>query len=142
MKWLALDIGGANLKAADGEGFAVSQPFPLWENPRQLTDALRALIALVPKADHVAVTMTGELADCFQTKAEGVLFILDALAVAADGRHTRLISPTASWFRCKSPRSSRCWRPPATGTRWPISPAAMCPKGPGCCWISARRPAI
>jgi probable H4MPT-linked C1 transfer pathway protein len=89
MKWLALDIGGANLKAADGEGFAVSQPFPLWENPRQLTDALRALIALVPRADHVAVTMTGELADCFQTKGEGVLFILNALNVAADGRHTR-----------------------------------------------------
>jgi probable H4MPT-linked C1 transfer pathway protein len=89
MKWLALDIGGANLKAADGEGFAVSQPFPLWENPKQLTDALRALIALVPRADHVAVTMTGELADCFQTKAEGVLFILNALHVAADGRHTR-----------------------------------------------------
>ena len=41
MKWLALDIGGANLKAADGEGFAVSQPFPLWENPEQLVDALR-----------------------------------------------------------------------------------------------------
>ena len=45
MKWLALDIGGANLKAADGEGFAVSQPFPMWENSPQLVDALRALIA-------------------------------------------------------------------------------------------------
>ena len=90
MKWLALDIGGANLKAADGEGFAVSQPFPLWENSRQLADALRALVALVPRVDHVAATMTGELADCFTTKAEGVAFILNALSVAADGRHTRV----------------------------------------------------
>ena len=90
MKWLALDIGGANLKAADGQGFAVSQPFPLWANPQQLADALRAQIALVPKVDHVAATMTGELADCFTTKAEGVKFILDALQVAADGRHTRV----------------------------------------------------
>jgi (4-(4-[2-(gamma-L-glutamylamino)ethyl]phenoxymethyl)furan-2-yl)methanamine synthase len=90
MKWLALDIGGANLKAADGEGFAVSQPFPLWENSRQLTDALRSLIALVPRVDHIAVTMTGELADCFETKAQGVTFILNALSVAADGRHTRV----------------------------------------------------
>ena len=90
MKWLALDIGGANLKAADGEGFAVSQPFPLWENSRQLTDALRALISLVPRVDHIAVTMTGELADCFETKAQGVTFILNALSVAADGRHTRV----------------------------------------------------
>ncbi len=90
MKWLALDIGGANLKAADGEGFAVSQPFPLWENPRQLADALRALVALVPRVDHIAATMTGELADCFSTKVEGVNFILRALSVAADGRHTRV----------------------------------------------------
>ena len=90
MKWLALDIGGANLKAADGEGFAVSQPFPMWENPRQLADALRALLAVVPRIDHIAATMTGELADCFNTKAQGVTFILQALSVAADGRHTRV----------------------------------------------------
>jgi probable H4MPT-linked C1 transfer pathway protein len=90
MKWLALDVGGANLKAADGAGFAVSQAFALWENPRQLADALRALVALVPRVDHIAATMTGELADCFTTKAEGVKFILGALEVAADGRHTRV----------------------------------------------------
>ncbi len=90
MKWLGLDIGGANLKAADGEGFAVSQPFPLWENPGQLADALRSMIAIVPRVDHVAASMTGELADCFTTKAEGVKFILNALTTAADGRHTRV----------------------------------------------------
>src|SRR5262245_8219633 len=90
MKWLALDIGGANLKAADGERFAVSQSFPLWQNPNQLVDALRSMVAAVPRVSHVAVTMTGELADCFTTKAEGVKFILNALNVAADGRHTRV----------------------------------------------------
>jgi hypothetical protein len=90
MKWLALDIGGANLKAADGEGFAVSHPFPMWENPRQLVDALRALVSLMPKADHIAATMTGELADCFNTKIQGVTFILQSLSAAADGRHTRV----------------------------------------------------
>jgi len=70
MKWLALDIGGANLKAADGNGFAVSQPFPMWENSRNLVDALRTLIALAPKVTHVAATMTGELADCFTTEED------------------------------------------------------------------------
>jgi hypothetical protein len=34
--------------------------------------------------------MTGELADCFDTKAAGVKFILDALQRGADGRHTRV----------------------------------------------------
>jgi (4-(4-[2-(gamma-L-glutamylamino)ethyl]phenoxymethyl)furan-2-yl)methanamine synthase len=90
MKWLALDIGGANLKAADGQGLAVTQPFAMWEAPRQLPDALRALLAAAPGVDHVAVTMTGELCDCFITKAEGVEFILQALEVAADKRHTRV----------------------------------------------------
>ena len=90
MNWLALDIGGANLKAADGLGFAVSQAFPLWRSPKQLVEALRTLIAGAPRADHLAATMTGELADCFSTKTEGVQFIINALSTAADGRHTRI----------------------------------------------------
>jgi (4-(4-[2-(gamma-L-glutamylamino)ethyl]phenoxymethyl)furan-2-yl)methanamine synthase len=90
MKWLALDIGGANLKAADGEGFAVSEVFPLWQRPNQLAESLRTLIALVPKVDHIAATMTGELADCYATKTEGVQAILTALEDAADRRHTRV----------------------------------------------------
>jgi probable H4MPT-linked C1 transfer pathway protein len=90
MKWLAIDIGGANLKAADGGKFALSEPFPLWERPQQLAEALRSIISLVPRVDHIAVTMTGELADCFPTKTEGVQFILTALEEAADHRHTRV----------------------------------------------------
>lgn len=88
--WLALDIGGANIKVADGLGFAATTAFSLWREPTRLTDALRAVLAGSPPADHLAVTMTGELADCFSTKAEGVQKILDALAVASDRRHTRI----------------------------------------------------
>jgi probable H4MPT-linked C1 transfer pathway protein len=90
MKWLALDIGGANLKAADGAGFGVTEVFPLWQKRDQLAEALRRQIALVPKVDHIAVTMTGELADCFATKKEGVLSILDAVEEGSDRRHTRI----------------------------------------------------
>ncbi len=90
MIWLGLDIGGANLKAADGRGFAASQAFALWKHPGLLAEALRTLIAGAPRVDHLAATMTGELADCFGTKAEGVEFIVDAISTAADGRHTRI----------------------------------------------------
>ena len=90
MKWLALDIGGANLKIADGQGFAFSHAFPLWKKAGHLTETLRTLVAMVPKVDHLAVTMTGELADCFATKAEGVQAILKAVQTAADGRHARV----------------------------------------------------
>ena len=86
MRILALDIGGANLKAADGHGFAASQFFPLWQKPGELSAALGRLIASAPEADRLAITMTGELADCFATKAEGVSAILQAAGDAASGR--------------------------------------------------------
>ena len=90
MQWLGLDVGGANLKLADGLGYADSRPFSLWREPDRLTQQLRTMIAQAPPATHVAVTMTGELADCFDSKPDGVEFILDAVAKAADGRHTRV----------------------------------------------------
>lgn len=90
MAWLALDIGGANIKVADGKGFAVSSVFPLWQRPQQLAEMLRRLIAGAPKADHLAATMSGELADCYVTKADGVQAIVHALVTGADGRHSRI----------------------------------------------------
>ena len=67
-------------KAADGKGFYANHVFPMWQQHKQLVEALRRLIAGAPKADHLAATMTGELADCFATKAEGVQLhhIIDA----------------------------------------------------------------
>jgi probable H4MPT-linked C1 transfer pathway protein len=90
VNWLALDIGGANIKAADGLGYSSILPFPLWQRPQHLADTLRAVITAAPHCDHLAATMTGELADCFATKTEGVQFILQSLMTAADGRHTRI----------------------------------------------------
>lgn len=90
MTWLALDIGGANLKLADGLGFAASSRFSLWKDKLRLACELRAAIAAAPPCDHLAVTMTGELADCFRDKTEGIQFILRAVHEAADGRHTRV----------------------------------------------------
>ncbi len=90
MDWLAFDIGGANLKVANGTGYAAHRGFPLWREPRRLAAELRTMIAEAPPSDRLVVTMTGELADCFETKADGVQFILQAVGEAADGRHTRV----------------------------------------------------
>jgi len=90
MNWLALDIGGANLKLADGRRYAESHAFALWKHPDRLVAKLRAAIAEAPPCDHLAVTMTGELADCFETKDQGVQFILRAVNEVAAGRHTRV----------------------------------------------------
>jgi probable H4MPT-linked C1 transfer pathway protein len=86
MSWLAMDIGGANLKAADGAGFAATRPFALWRAPELLASELASLIASAPPATRMAVTMTGELADCFPTKVAGVRLILAAVAQAAANR--------------------------------------------------------
>lgn len=78
---LGLDIGGATLKAATNAGVAWSRPFPLYRAPQRLAEELTDLVGHVP-ADRLAVTMTGELCDCFRTKAEGVRVILDAIRKA------------------------------------------------------------
>lgn len=80
---LGLDIGGANLKASDGGEYSRAAYFPLWKAPEGLADAVGALVADAPPCTAWAVTMTGELADCFRTKREGVAAILDAMEVAA-----------------------------------------------------------
>lgn len=90
MAWLGLDIGGANLKAAHASDFTRSLPFPLWRQPEMLTAALGSLLAEAPTCAGWAVTMTGELCDCFPTIAEGVLRSLDAVESAAGTRSVRI----------------------------------------------------
>jgi hypothetical protein len=80
---LGLDVGGANLKAVHTSGAACTAPFALWKDPAGLTDALRVLVASLPPADRLAVTMTGELCDCFENKRQGVHAILGAVEVVA-----------------------------------------------------------
>jgi probable H4MPT-linked C1 transfer pathway protein len=87
---LGLDIGGANLKAAHHSGAARMHPFELWKNPARLADALRALLKELPAFDLLSVTMTGELCDCFETKRQGVLAILDGVAAVAGSAPVRV----------------------------------------------------
>lgn len=88
--WLGLDIGGANIKASDGET-ARSVAFPLWKSPQLLSKQIADLVEKFPATQGFAVTMTGELADCFETKAQGVDFILSAVEQVAGSR------PVAVW---------------------------------------------
>lgn len=90
--WLGLDIGGANLKAAMATGYADERAFPLWQRPERLADALANQIAAAPPHRGLAVTMTGELADCYSTKAEGVQAIVAAVEKAAAGKPARYYS--------------------------------------------------
>ena len=86
MAKLALDIGGANLKAAHTAGVCRSASFALWRGPEKLAGRLEELTARMPPFDTIAITMTAELCDCFDTKRQGVEHVLDAVEALASGR--------------------------------------------------------
>ncbi len=86
VRWLALDIGGANLKASHKDGRSTTEAFEVWRRPSELGKAIASLAATQPPFDRAAVTMTAELCDCYPTKAEGVLAILEAATQALGNR--------------------------------------------------------
>jgi probable H4MPT-linked C1 transfer pathway protein len=102
---VGLDIGGANLKAAHHAGPARSRPFSLWKDPAGLADALRGLLAELPAFERLAVAMTGELCDCFETKRQGVHAILDAVQSVAAGRPIRVWQTTGRFVDLATARA-------------------------------------
>jgi probable H4MPT-linked C1 transfer pathway protein len=88
--WIALDIGGANIKAAHTSGQARTMPFELWKRRDQLPTVLARLRAAFPPTDQVAVTMTAELCDCYPTKATGVREVLGAVVAVYPNERIRV----------------------------------------------------
>ena len=79
---LALDVGGAHVTAADGAGWTHAEPFALWREPQRLARALASL-ARQRAPRRLVATMTGEIADCFASRADGVAHIVAAVEAAA-----------------------------------------------------------
>lgn len=79
---LAFDVGGANIKAADGLGWVHSEPFELWRRRPELPAALARIVSS-RRPRRVVATMTGEIADCYASRREGVADIVAALVAAA-----------------------------------------------------------
>lgn len=76
---LGLDIGGANTKAASSDGlFAACIYLPLWKGA-PLEEALCSIARSQPQAEAVAVVITGELADCYSSKREGLERLMDSV---------------------------------------------------------------
>lgn len=91
------DVGGAHLKAvllnADSSVVAATQVYcPLWRGLRELEFAIDNVL-LEFSADRHVVTMTGELADIFANRHEGVLRIAATL--------TRKLGETVQYYAGK-----------------------------------------
>ena len=98
---LGLDIGGANTKAAlikfDNENISESyshiEYFPFWEKtlhdiPKMIERIVSILLEKkniqLKEITNIAITITAELSDAFQTKKEGILTIIDSLEQVFD----------------------------------------------------------
>lgn len=69
---IGIDVGGANVKIVDEDRVYIHY-CPLWEHA-PLTDILRQYAG-----DSAAVVMSGEQADAFSTKLEGIAYIVAAV---------------------------------------------------------------
>ena len=94
---IGLDIGGANIKYCTTCGRQGNVPFELWKSPERLA----SFVSSIPEwqnAQHVGITMTGELADCFDTKAQGVEKICQAVGSIANEKNSLAFYQTSGYF--------------------------------------------
>ena len=116
MKIAGIDIGGANLKFAlidarlppqtesvDQSATTRFRPniestgevsFPFWTDHLDLVATLNQIREPWPDVDGIAITMTAELADCFENKRQGVHFIVDAVQRAFPQTDCRFYTTT------------------------------------------------
>jgi len=119
---LGLDIGGANTKAAliktndlkiiDSNSYI--EYFPFWEKTiNEIPHMLHRIVSNLFKADSqsinidfIAVTITAELSDAFQTKREGILIILSALERVFDKSKMFFINNFGEFIDCLTAKSA------------------------------------
>ena len=79
---LTLDIGGANTKlllfdeAREEVVRSEVHYFPFWKRKEEFPSFLRSI---APPAERVAATLTAELSDVFESKAEGIAYVVNAV---------------------------------------------------------------
>jgi len=94
--YAGIDIGGANIKLAVVHFVADCSTetlrrveeidFEFWNRRDELLDVLKRIDSSLPAGCLLTATMTAELADCFDSKQQGVCFITDAVQTAFAGR--------------------------------------------------------
>jgi (4-(4-[2-(gamma-L-glutamylamino)ethyl]phenoxymethyl)furan-2-yl)methanamine synthase len=104
------DIGAANIKAVwleqgkslPGNSRSASQAFEIWRGKGGLRDILHSVFEEISRGaipDAAAVTMTAELSDAFETKREGVLYVLQSLKTCLGGIPIYVFSLSGKFLR-------------------------------------------
>ena len=126
---LGLDVGGANIKAADSAGRSISIPFALWKTPLQLSQCISERVLETFDLDPfhrssknqdrtlcaIALTMTGELCDCFATKLDGVKSIINSVCNCFPTQQVFIYSTDGDFL---SPESATCSPKKVAASNW------------------------
>jgi probable H4MPT-linked C1 transfer pathway protein len=94
--YVGIDIGGANIKLAiinfgeDSSAQTIQRveefDFEFWNRRDELSHVLQRIDSSLPTSCLLTVTMTAELADCFDNKQQGVQFVANAVKSAFPNR--------------------------------------------------------
>jgi (4-(4-[2-(gamma-L-glutamylamino)ethyl]phenoxymethyl)furan-2-yl)methanamine synthase len=99
---LGWDIGGAHLKLARVSGSVVTEvrqvPCALWQGVDRLAAAVDEALRGQPGPSAHALTMTGELADIFPDRANGVRAILAAFGRCVPGSEISVYAVAGAWL--------------------------------------------
>jgi len=96
------------------ESFSYLEYFPFWENTiKEIPELLRRVIQKIVEKnnltlkdiDYIAVTITAELSDAFQTKKEGILIVLDALETIFNKDKLRFITNKCKFVNFEKAKS-------------------------------------
>ena len=120
------DIGGAHLKVAQcnpaGQLIMVKQYLcPLWQGIAKLTVAIQQALTDLPNiSPHHVITMTGELADIFSSRQNGVEAIITCITAFIPEAHCHIYAGSTHWLTPQqaitrwSEVASRNWEASAT----------------------------
>ncbi len=98
MPTVGLDIGGANIKAASHCGKAKTIPFAMWKHPHRLSEQLVKISSGFNPQARIAVTMTGEMADCFASRTVGVRHIVACVLEAFPDKEVSFFGSDGTWL--------------------------------------------
>ncbi len=123
------DLGGANIKAASAEAGRVTQvvqvPCPALASSTKFDHAVAEALALLASADQHAVTMTGELSDVFETREQGVFYLIALMQEMAAGKPLRIYAGQAGFFE---PKAAERQTPQVASANWHASAALVAQK--------------
>ena len=96
------DLGGANVKFASLENGRVAQvaqiPCPIVPERTKFDSAVDAALPLTSSPARHAVTMTGELSDVFNDRAEGVAYLVDLMEKVMSGQEVNIYAGSVGFL--------------------------------------------